>query len=479
MKISLVFLPEHRIVNEPTMKETISNFGTMPSLSLLYAASVCEQLGHEVQFLDVTAMGLSQDDVVSRLKKFEPDLIGLTMYTSHFHWAKEWIAHIKEVLPNVKAMVGGVHCSMFYMQTAEYIPCVDFIIVGEAESVLPSFLGKLDAGESLSDVKGVVYREDGEVRFHGPAPVCEDLDTVPFPARHLIPNEVYFNFISRRRNFTIFNTSRNCPFRCIFCEAGGKKWRARSAKNVVDEMEQCLTDFNIHEIDIFDSSFTVNKGRVLEICDEIRRRGLQKEIVWVARSRVDTINEEMLVAMKAAGCYRIFYGIESGVPEILKKLRKTTDVERMEETIRLTDKIGISTFGYFLIGAPGENRETARRTLDFAKKLPLDFMILNRLTAYPGTELYEKYYIGAGKSDFWTEYMASPEPPDYYLGRPWTELSDEEVSKLTMKYMLEFYLRPKQVYRAIQNVRSFGQMRRYVKAGCQMFGGYLKNFVMQ
>ena len=479
MKISLIFLPEHRIVNEPTLKEVISNFGIMPSLSLLYVAAVCEQHGHEVQFIDVTAMRLSREDVMSRMKHFGPDLVGLTIYTSHFHWAKEWIAHVKENIPNVRIMVGGVHATMFYWQTAKFIPQVDYVVVGEAEVVLPELLEKLEKGDSLEDVKGVVYHENGEVKFHGvPAP-CEDLDKVPFPARHMIPNEVYFNFISRRKNFTIFNTSRHCPFRCIFCEAGRQRWRARSAKNVVDEMEHCLVNFDIHEIDIFDSSFTVNKQRVLEICSEIRKRALHKEIIWVARSRVDTIDEEMLVSMGDAGCYRIFYGIESGDYEVLKKLRKAADLEQIEKTICLTDKLGISAFGYFLIGSPGETHATARCSIDFAKRLPLDFMIINRLTAYPGTELYRKYYLGAGLDDFWAAYMGSPAPPDYHLGRPWTELTDEEVDRLTMKYMLEFYLRPKQVWRALKNIRSVEQIKRYMKAGYAVVGGYVRDFTFR
>ncbi|MDH4183866.1 MAG: B12-binding domain-containing radical SAM protein, partial [Nitrospinota bacterium] len=405
---------------------------------------------------------------------FAPDILGMTVYTSHFHWAKEWMEYLKGILPDTKFMVGGVHSTQFPEETAKYLPFVDYVVVGEAEVVLPPLLGALSRGDGPSGVKGVVYKDPEKgVVFTGMPGVVEDMDSVPFPARHLVPNHKYYNFISRRKSYTVFNSSRGCPFRCVFCEAAGQKWRARSAKNVVDEMEDCYERFNIREFDFFDSSFTINKKRVHEVCEEIISRGLHKKIIWNVRSRVDTINEDMLVALKDAGCYRIFYGVESANPEILKKLRKSADISQMEKIITLTDKIGISTFGYFLVGCPGETEEAARESLDMALRLPLDFIIFNRLTSFPGTELYNKYYLGMGMKDFWSEYLAMEKPPDYHLGRPWTELSEERLQEISMEFMMRFYFRPKQIYRAVKNVRSLEQFVRYSKAGVSMIQGYV------
>lgn len=467
MKVALIDVPSNRITNEPSLKRVMANFGVLPSLSLLYVASTLEKLGVEIFYLDIMAMKLSKEDALNRLQRFSPDVIGFTVYTSHFHQAFEWIRYFKNGT-KAKVMVGGVHTSLFPLETLKYIPEVDFVILGEAEVVLPNFIESLKNGNELSRVAGICYRnEKKEICFTGFPKWLGNLDDCPFPARHLVPNERYFNFISERKNYTVCNTSRGCPFRCIFCEAANKKWRARSAKNVVDEFQQCLEKFHIKEIDIFDSSFTISKRRVIDICREIKDRNLHKDIIWDIRSRVDTIDEEMLVELNEAGCYRIFYGIESGNGAILKTLRKAADIEKIERTLRLTKKIGISTFGYFLVGSPGETAQTVRDSINFAKRLPLDFCIFNMLMAFPRTELYEKFYLPY-RDDFWKRYISLPEPDGTFAGRPWTELTRNEVRGLTRQAMIEFYFRPIALYRAIRSVRSWHQLRRYVKAGIDM-----------
>lgn len=467
MKVALIDVPSNRITNEPSLKQVMENFGVLPSLSLLYVASTLEKLGIEIFYLDIMAMKLSKEEALKKLQHFSPDLIGLTVYTSHFHQAFEWIRYFKKGT-NAKVMAGGVHTSLFPVETLKYIPEVDFVILGEAEVVLPSFIESLRNGDELSHVKGICYRnKKKEICFTGFPQWLENLDDCPFPARHLVPNERYFNFISERKNYTVFNTSRGCPFRCIFCEAANKKWRARSAKSVVDEFQQCLEKFHIREIDIFDSSFTISKKRVINICKEIKNRNLHKEIIWDIRSRVDTIDEGMLVELKEAGCYRIFYGIESGNERILKTLRKAADIKKIEHTLALTKKIGISTFGYFLVGSPGETLQTVRDSINFAKRLPLDFCIFNMLTAFPKTELYEKFYLPY-RDDFWRRYISLPEPDGTFAGRPWTELRHDQAKRLTRRAMIEFYFRPTALYRAIRSVRSWHQFSRYVNAGIDM-----------
>ena len=365
-------------------------------------------------------------------------------------------------------MLGGVHMKIFPTETLRYNLRVDFGCVGEAEMVLPEFVRRWEHNESFQGLPGLLWRDGDEIRYAGPPEPCLDLDAVPFPARHLVPNETYFNFISVRRNYTVFNTSRGCPFRCIFCEAAGSKWRARSAASVVAEFEQCYEKHGIREVDIFDSSFTVSKKRVLEMCRLLVDNGLGRKMIWDVRSRVDTIDEEMLEALREAGCYRIFYGIESAAPEVLKKLRKGMDLGHVERIIRKTDKLGISAFGYFLIGSPGDTEQTIRKTIDFAKSLPLDFAIFNCLTAFPKTELYDRYYLPHVEHDFWAEYIARPEADTAFMGRPWTSIENEKLRRIAHAAMNEFYFRPGQILRAVRSVRSFDQFRRYCAAGLDM-----------
>ena len=475
MRFALIHYDVERITNEPGNQTVMKHFGHMPNIQLLYVAGVLEKIGAELAYYDVVGMELSNYELERRLKAFAPEIIGLSIYTSHFHNARSYASYLKSFLPEVRIMVGGAHCAIFSTETLSQIPDVDYVCTGEAEVVLPEFFRRWEQKESFEGLRGLVWRDgDGAVRYAGPADPCQELDTVPFPARHLVPNERYYNFISTKRNYTVLNTSRGCPFRCIFCEAGGQRWRARSAENVVAEFEECYERYGVREIDIFDSSFTIRKDRVLNVCELLVKNGLAKKMIWDVRSRVDTIDGEMLEALQEAGCYRIFYGIESGNQEILKKLRKTSDIERITEIINKTDKVGISAFGYFLIGAPGETRESCRQTIDFAKSLPLDFAIFNCLVAFPKTELYEKYYRPFVEHDFWTDYINKSEPEKNFMGRPWTDLEDEELRRIAHGAMLEFYFRPGQLFRAVRSIGSFDQFKRYSSAGLDMLWTYIR-----
>ncbi|MEK7447853.1 MAG: radical SAM protein [Planctomycetota bacterium] len=474
MKCALIHYDVNRISNEPGNKTVMKHFGHMPNIQLLYVAGVLEKIGVGLAYYDIVGMDLSNFELEKRLKSFAPDLIGLSVYTSHFHQAKSYVAYLKSFLPDVKIILGGIHCAIYSTETMRQIPAVDFACTGEAEMVLPEFIKRWEKRESFEGIRGLVWRDGDNIKYAGKADLCQDLDSVPFPARHLIPNHKYYNFISTRRNYTVLNTSRGCPFHCIFCEAGGQKWRARSPENIAAEFAECYEKYGIREIDIFDSSFTINKERVMKVCNLLIKNGLAKKMIWDVRSRVDTIDEEMLEIMKKAGCYRIFYGIESGNSEILKKIRKASNVKRIEEIIKKTDKIGISAFGYFLIGSPGETLETCRQTINFAKRLPLDFAIFNCLVAFPKTELYEKYYLPYVTHDFWNNYIVSPEPVKIFMGRPWTKISDERLRRIAHKAMLGFYFRPGQLYRTIRSIGSVEQFRRYLNAGWDMFWAYFK-----
>ena len=455
----------------------MKHFGHMPNIQLLYVAAILEQQGVDVLYYDMVGMEMSEDEVVAGLQAFAPDIVCMSVFTSHFHNAQAWARLVKSKLPQADIMLGGVHAEIYPTETIRYIPCTDYVCVGEAEVVLPEFVERWQGNQGFEGMKGIVWKdEEGNAHFVGPADKCQELDSVPFPARHLVPNERYFNFISTARNYTVFNTSRGCPFRCIFCEApyrDGRRWRSRSAKNVVDEFEHCYEEHGIREVDIFDSSFTVNRQRVLDICQGLINRGLHRKVIWDVRSRVDTIDEEMLDALKEAGCYRIFYGIESANRTILRALRKDIEIDRIEKVVRKTDDVGISAFGYFLIGSPGETDETARETIEFAKRLPLDFAIFNSLTAFPKTELYEEFYLPHEKRDFWAEYIEKAESESSFMGRPWTEMSDAEIRRLAHKAMNEYSCRPCPLSRAVRSIRSYDQFSRYVHAGWDMLVSYI------
>lgn len=472
MRFALVQYTVAPGVNDANVKVTLSHYGHMPNMSLLHVAAVLEREGVDILFIDPEGMELTQREVDAKLQAFDPDFVGLSCFTNKIHTSSRYAAHCRTVVPRAKIIVGGAHAWDFPEDTLRHNPDFDYACVGEAEMVMPEFLRRIAANESLEGLKGIVWRDGDALRFAGRPELNRDLDSRPFPARHLAPNHKYFNFISVRRNYTIMNTSQGCPFSCIFCNAGRTKWRARSAANVVAEFEECYEKYGVREIDIFDAMFTVNKQRVMDICRLLVEKGLHRKIIWNVRSRVDSVSEEMLEALREAGCYRIFYGIESGDPEMLERLRKGVSIDRIEQIIRKTAKLGISSFGYFAIGGPGETKESIQRTVDFAKRLPLDFVQISVLTAHPRTELYTKHYLPHIPHDFWEEYLRNPALENQFIGRPWTPLSDAELERLAHKAINDFYFRPTQIVRALRWVRSFDQLKRYVAAGTDMALSY-------
>ena len=345
LRVALVYPPYGPVKNEPGIKTVKENYGIFPSLSLLYVAGILESAGAEVLFIDAHAEGLTLDETVARLEAFGPSYIGYTITTYLFFQTLDWIKAIK-ARTGTPTIVGGVHLSIYPRETLTH-EAIDYAVTGEAELSLPNLLHALENRRDLRDVKGVAFRVGGSTHSGGevvvtPTEKTIDVDEVPFPARRLIDNSLYYSFISKYKNFTCFITSRGCPYKCIFCEQGSKAFRARSPKNVVDELELCVNEFGIRELDFFDSSFTIRKDRVIEICEEINRRKL--DIVWAARTRVDCITKDVLSAMRRAGCARIYYGVESGNREILKVLKKSTSLELVKRVVRETREEGIDTF---------------------------------------------------------------------------------------------------------------------------------------
>jgi anaerobic magnesium-protoporphyrin IX monomethyl ester cyclase len=461
-KVSLVYPPYGAIKNEPGIKAVKENYGVFPSLSLLYVAGCLEQHGVEVQFIDVNAENLTLEETVQRLQAFGPDYIGYTITTYLFYQTLSWVKAIKEKV-DVPVIVGGVHMGMYPRESMSHT-CLDYGVTGEAEMTLPFLLDALRRKGDLSGIKGLVYREGDEVLYTGNAPTLANISDAARPARHLQDNSLYYSFISKYKNFSCLMTSRGCPYRCIFCEQGGLKFRPRTPVDVVDEMEQGLRDHGIREYDFFDSAFTIQKDRVIEICKEIDRRSL--DVIWAARTRVDCVSKEMLQWMTRAGCVRIYYGLESGNREILRTLLKAADLEQAKRTVQETKDAGIDVFGYFMVGNPGETEHTVRQTIRYAIELDCDYAQFSKVTPMPGTALYDMYVKEYGE-DYWRNYILD-ESYDSYIPRPGCDLSEERIQALTQLAYVRFYYRPMFAAKAIGNMKSWHEVRRSVSTAWQM-----------
>ncbi len=467
MKILLVNPPrENELVgNNPPLIDEARGYN--PPLGLLYlAAYLQERSSHEVEVIDAQVEELTYPLLKERIENFQPDVVGITAMTFTILDVLETVRLVKSVSGEIRTVIGGVHAYVYPTETAR-LPGVDFVLVGEGEESFSLLLDQLDGGRKFDTVPGLFYTQNDEVVRTPPPTLIRDLDELPFPARALTPYQKYSSVMAKRQPITTMFTSRGCPYRCSFCARPhlGKQFRFRSAKNVVDEMEACAR-LGIREFLVYDDTFTVNRPRVHEVCDEIIERKLG--IGWDIRARVDCVDREMLEKLKAANCERIHYGIESGTEKILRVLNKGITLERARQAVSWTRQVGIETLAYFMIGAPTETREDVLATIDFSLDLAPDFVHITILTPFPATEIYSKGLAeGVFKKDHWREFAADPQPgftPPY-----WNEnFSDEELQELLKTAYQKFYTRPSYILKELSRVRSFREFAAKAKAGLKV-----------
>jgi radical SAM superfamily enzyme YgiQ (UPF0313 family) len=323
----------------------------------------------------------------------------------------------------------------------------------------------LESKSSPKGIQGLVYRENGTVVCNPPPENIIAFNDYPFPARHLLPNELYYSFTSQLKNFTIMITSTGCPFKCSFCAIARLAYRERTPVNVVDEIEECYRKFNVREIDFFDATFFINKKRSIAICEEILKR--QIKIEWSCRSRTDVVDDDILRMASRAGCRKIYYGIESISDQVLKNINKKIDIEQIIDAINLTHKYGINALGFFMVGNPSDNRDSILSSIKFAKKLKLDFIQVCRTIAKPNTELND-YLIKTRGVDYWREYILGKRP-EGRLPTPWSELSEDTIEQYVRKFYKDFYFRPSYIIKRLCRIKSATELLRYIKAFLKWF----------
>ena len=468
MKALLVNPPQRNMVTNNIPSVVDEERGYNPPLGVLYvAAHAREHTPHEIAVVDAVVEELDYPALKERIAGERPDVVGVTATTFTLPDAMLTVRAVKEISPEIAVVMGGPHPYIYPSETIR-LPGVDFLVIGEGEHVFSALMNNFKDKSALRGIPGLVFIDGGEVVNTGLPPLVEDLDSLPFPARDLTPFMKYYSLIAKSQPVTTMITSRGCPYRCLFCDRPhlGKRFRPRSAGNVVDEMESCY-NMGIREFLIYDDTFTVSKKRVMDICRLIKERGL--DIGWDVRARVDTVNPEMLAAMKDAGCDRIHYGVEAGSEEVIKTLRKGITIEQVKRVFKQTREAGISMLAYFMIGSPGETRAQMEESLRLARELNPDYLHLSITTPFPETDLYrmglEKGVLG---HDYWRDFARDPGKD--FTPAVWEEhLTREELIKMLHDGYRGFYLRPGYILKRLGNLRSFGDLKSKAKAGLKVF----------
>ena len=356
-----------------------------PSSALMSLGAVLKQEGREVEVLDLLSTRYSTDKIDRCLARFRPDVIGVTSVTMNFPRAVQTLQYCKRRTPEAVAVMGGPHVTFTAEETLRNFPGVDIIVRGEGEETLRELIRALERGESLEGVRGVSFRRNGETVKTGDRPFLPDLDALPLPDRTLFPLSRY---LAMRVPASVLS-SRGCPMDCSFCvgyRMTGRQGRFRNPSRVVDEIE-AAANLGFEEVCIDDDLFTRKQSHVFAICDEILRRGLKMNLYCFAR--VDTVNEPLLKKLRDAGCRMICFGLESGNQKVLDLARKRATLDKARQAVDLCKEAGISPLGSFILGLPGETRQTMEETISFARGLgiPHGFHLLS---PFPGTRVRER-----------------------------------------------------------------------------------------
>jgi len=428
--------------NRENLHERTEPICSWPPLGLLYIATLLKEEGYTVSLLDQAAKGLAIDEVIRWIMKENPDVLGFSTLASSGRMAAIIAGEVKKENPQLKIVFGNYYATFNTERVMQKYPWVDIIVRGEGEIATLELAKCFKNEEKLKKVSGITFREKGKVISTPDRPLIKDVDSLPFPERELLDVDYHSEVadaITAPEKFTTILSSRGCPFKCRFC--GCQKfargvWRARSADNTVKEL-QLLASMGYKQFLFVDDSFTLNPKRVIEICRKMRKEKIDMQ--WICEGRVDCCSYDMMREMVKAGCKLVYFGVESANQRILDYYNKKITPQQSEKAVKTTRRAGMdSIVGSFIVGAPTETREEIENTLEFARRIPIDFPQFNILGVFPGMDIWEELKMKGvlKEEEYWeTGAWASEMSPD--------TLPPEEIRQLIEKHFNAFLMRPK------------------------------------
>ncbi len=385
--------------------------GVHPPVGLAYLAAMVEK-ECEVRILDSVVegyhtevetgrnrirYGLTYEQIQARVEEFKPDVVGVSnCFSSGFKEAAAVCEVVRRVNPAIVTVVGGPHPSAVPEQVAHH-DAIDFVVIGEGEYTFRDLARSLSTG-AWTEIDGLAWKNNGRVVVQPKTRFIENLDELPLPARHLLPMDKYFEIgeaflLTKRRPFTPLNTSRGCVAQCTFCPVHatwGGRWRARGAVNVLDEIEHLVKTYGVREIHFDDDNLVLNRKRAVALFQGMIDRNL--DVVWTVPTGLAlwAVDDELLALMKRSGCYKLFVAVESGDEHMLNEvIRKPLDLKKVKPLVRTMQRLGIEVESFFVVGMPGETKESLRRTFQFARQLDTDVSHYFFANPIPGTKLWK------------------------------------------------------------------------------------------
>ncbi|MBI4143504.1 cobalamin B12-binding domain-containing protein [Candidatus Woesearchaeota archaeon] len=401
------------LINPPYLNRTRrkKDVNVILPLSLAYIAAVLEKNEYNVSIIDAAVegdikkfeegiyhVGLSFDELKERIRQENPDVVGVSCpFAIRMKFTVETCRIIKEINPHIKVFVGGIHPSVNYEDFLK-TGYIDYVLIAEAELTTLDIVNHIENNNlNLSDIDGIAYLDNGEIRKNPKTKFIKNPSELPWPARHLLKVEKYFKNSAVRwdkkskREMSVI-TSRSCHQRCTFCSVhsvGGPTWRPRDPIDVVNEIEHLVKKYNAEEIALEDDNPTVSRERTKAICNEIIKRNLKIHWKVPAGVSIRTLDREVLTLMRQSGCYSLNLPIESGDDYMLNTvMNKQLSLDKVREIAGIAHELGFILNAYFIIGMPGETPKSIRNSIEFAKELPLDKITVIFPSVLPGTAFY-------------------------------------------------------------------------------------------
>ncbi len=457
-KVFFIYPPSPVLNREDRCQQPVKELFIIPPLppmDLLYLAGVAELLNYEAKVSDYSLGGNFMED----LEKFQPDYLVVNVATPTFESDIKTIELAKKRFPKMITIAKGAPFLAKNKDVLYENKYVDIIIVGEAEETLKEIL----EGKEYNDILGICYKEVYTVKYTGRRPFIENLDELPFPARHLIDNNLYRRPDNDKPQ-AIIKVSRGCPYHCFFCLAtpvSGAVVRYRSPENIILEIKDCIKNYKITNFVFWSDIFNQDKAWVVDLCKKIIKENLK--ITWSANTRVDTIDQSLLNLMYKAGCRLVSVGVESGSQFILDKIEKKTTIFEIRDCFKMIKRAKMKSYAYFVVGLPWDDEATIKQSIDLAIELNPDFVSFYTAVPLPATKFYnyaQNYNLFDKDYSYKNAY--------YYPIIKTHCLSKERVMELHKLAVRKFYLRPSYVFKMLSQVRSLSELKNYFRAGMSL-----------